>query len=137
MSSRKQELDLNNQIEYMKKLYPTYEIISDIGSGLNYKRQGFIKILDYIIEGKLEILVVGYRDRLVRFGFEQYEYLIKKYSNGKILILNDNKVSSPLEEISQDILSIMNIYVAKINGLRKYRTEIKNDLSLLSNSSKK
>ena len=119
--SNKQKKDLERQINMMKQKYPSYEIISDIGSGLNYNRKGFNQIIDYIINNKLEILVVAYKDRLVRFGFEMIENLIKKYSNGKIEILNKTKNKTPTEEITEDILSIMNIYVAKINGIRKYK----------------
>ena len=126
VSSKKQKHDLDNQIKYMKKLYPNHEIISDIGSGLNYKRKGFIKIVDNMIEGIVETLILAHRDRFVRFGFEQYEYIMEKYSNGKIIILNESLTQNPLEEISKDILSIMNVYVARINGLRKYKNKIKN-----------
>ena len=125
VSSKKQKHDLDNQIKYMKKLYPNHEIISDIGSGLNYKRKGFIKIVDNMIEGIVETLILAHRDRFVRFGFEQYEYIMEKYSNGKIIILNESLTQNPLEEISKDILSIMNVYVARINGLRKYKNKNK------------
>ena len=54
--------------------------------------------------------------------------MIKKYSNGDIIILNKKEEETPHEEISKDILSIMNVYVAKINGLRKYKQSIKEDL---------
>jgi putative resolvase len=64
LSSRKQREDLKNQIEVMKNKFPTYEIISDIGSGLNYNREGLKKIIDYAINGKLEILIIAYIDWL-------------------------------------------------------------------------
>ena len=54
----------------MKKKYPSYEIISDIGSGLNMNREGLKKIIDSGIKGEIEILIVAYKDRLVRFGYE-------------------------------------------------------------------
>jgi len=78
VSSRKQKDDLTNQIEVMKNKFPAYEIISDIGSGLNYNREGLRKIIDYAINGKLEILVVAYKDRLARIGYELIENLIKE-----------------------------------------------------------
>jgi len=86
VSSQKQKDDLKNQIEYMKKEYPYHEIISDIASGLNYERPGLKKILKYAIDGEIEELVIAYKDRLMRFGFELIEWLIKEKSNGKIKI---------------------------------------------------
>ena len=56
------------------------------------------------------------------------EFLINKYSNGKIIIINNDEEQTPTEELTKDIISIMNVYVAKINGLRKYKNQIKNDI---------
>ena len=71
------------------------------------------------IEGKIEEIVITYKDRLVRFGYELIEWLIEKYSNGKIKIINKKEEETTEEEITKDILQIMNVYVAKINGRRK------------------
>jgi predicted site-specific integrase-resolvase len=125
VSSPKQKDDLQRQINYMKINYPGYEIISDIGSGLNYKRSGLKKILQLAINGNVDEIVIAYKDRLTRFGYELIEWIIDIYSNGKITIINKKEEKTPLEEITKDILSIMNIYVAKINGLRKYKTAVK------------
>ena len=57
----------------MKKLYPKYEIIEDIGSGLNLNKRGIRKIINLSIQGKINNLVVAYKDRLTRFGFELIE----------------------------------------------------------------
>ena len=89
VSSRKQIEDLNRQIELMKITYPTYEIIKDIGSGLNYNRPGLLKIINYAMEGEIEEVIVAYKDRLTRFGYELIEYIIKEKSGGKITIINN------------------------------------------------
>jgi len=128
VSSNKQKNDLERQVKYMQEKFPTYEIIKDIGSGLNYKRKGLQLIIEKAINGEVEELIITYKDRLTRFGYELIEDLIKKYSNGKIIILNNSEEKTPMEELTKDILSIMNVYVAKINGLRKYKREIKNEL---------
>ena len=129
VSSKKQKDDLERQKEYMKNKYPTYEIISDIGSGLNFKRNGLNEIIDSAIKGEIEIVVVSYKDRLARFGYELVENLIKKYSNGEIKIENKKEEETPAEEISKDIVAIMNVYVAKMNGLRKYKKEIVDEVN--------
>lgn len=128
VSSRKQKGDLERQIEYMEKKYPTYEIISDIGSGLNFKRKGLQKIIDYGIKGEVNELVVAYKDRLCRFGYELVETIINKYSNGEIVVINKSEEKTPTEEVVKDIVSIMNVYVAKINGLRKYKKGMKSEI---------
>ena len=112
------------QINFMKIKYPENIIISEIGSGLNNNRAGFRKIIDYAIKDGINNLVVSYRDRLCRFGFELIEYIIKKYSNRKIIVLNKNKEVTIEEKLTEDILSIMNVYVAKINGIRSHKNHI-------------
>jgi putative resolvase len=125
VSSQKQKDDLLRQIEYMKQKYPNHEIISDIGSGLNMNRNGLLKIIDMGIKGEINELVIAYKDRLARFGYDMIENIIEKYSTGKIIIINNEMEKTPIEEVSDDIISIMNIYVAKINGLRKYKAKLK------------
>ena len=128
VSSAKQKEDLNRQIKFMEEKYSGYEIIKDIGSGINMKREGLNKIIDLAINGELGELVIAYKDRLARFGYEMIERIIKEYSNGKIIIINKSEEETPTEEITKDILSIMNVYVAKINGLRKYKSKIKKEI---------
>jgi predicted site-specific integrase-resolvase len=128
VSSNKQKEDLERQIEYMKEKYPENEIISDIGSGLNYERKGLKQIMEYAINGEINELVIAYKDRLTRFGYELIEWLIEKYSKGKIIIINKKEEETPEEEIVKDITTIMNVYVAKMNGLRKYAKEIKENI---------
>jgi len=98
-------------------------MIEDIGSGLNLNKRGIRKIIELAIEGKINKLVIAHKDRLVRFGYELIEDLIKKYSNGTIEIINEIKedIKKPEEELVNDVLQIMNVYVAKMNGLRRYK----------------
>ena len=96
-----------------------------MGSGLNLNKKGIKKIIKLAIAGKINELVVAYRDRLTRFGFELIEELINDYSKGKIIVLNEKDKIEPEEELVKDIMSIMNVYVAKMNGLRKYRLKEK------------
>ena len=112
----------------MKLNFPNYEIIYDIASGLNYNRKGLRLIINYAINNEINELIIAYKDRLTRFGFELIEWLIKEKSNDVIKILNNNEELTPNEEISRDIITIMNVYAAKINGLRKYKTSIKSEI---------
>jgi putative resolvase len=120
VSSANQKDDLERQIKYMKKRYPNHEIIKDIGSGIKMDRKGLNKILDLAIDGKIKEVVIAHKDRLARFGYDQIDRIIKKYSNGEIKIINKKNNVTLQEEIVEDVLQIMNVFVAKINGMRKY-----------------
>jgi len=118
-----QKDDLKRQKEYMIKKYPKYEIIEDIGSGINFNRRGLRRIIKLAISGHINKLVVAYKDRLTRFGFDLIEDLIKEYSDGVILVDNERKEKEPKEELVEDVLQILNVYTAKLNGLRKSKGE--------------
>jgi putative resolvase len=123
VSSLSQSDDLKRQKEMMKNKYPDYEIIEDIGSGLNLNKRGIKRIIKLGIEGKINEVVVAYRDRLTRFGYELIEEIIKDYSDGKITILSETEKLEPEEELVKDVMAIMNVYVAKMNGLRNYKNK--------------
>jgi len=123
VSTQNQKDDLERQKLLMKTKYPNYIIIEDIGSGLNLNKRGINKIIHLGINGKINEVVVAYKDRLTRFGFELIEEIISKYSNGKIIILNKTEQISQEEELVKDIMAIMNVYVAKMNGLRRYKNK--------------
>jgi len=125
VSSQKQKEDLTRQITMMKRLYPGYEIITDIGSGLNFERPGLKKIIDYAIKGEIDKIVVAYKDRLARIGYELIENIIKDYSKSEIEIINKEEEETPEEEVTKDIITIMNVYTSKINKKRKYNKKVR------------
>ena len=115
------------QRSQMVKRYPNHILIEDIGSGLNLNKRGIKKIIKLAISGKVNELVVAYRDRLTRFGYELIEELIEEYSNGKIIVMNEEEKMEPEEELVKDVMALMNVYVAKMNGLRKYKLNKENE----------
>jgi predicted site-specific integrase-resolvase len=123
VSSSSQKDDLERQKDLMKLKYNDYILIEDVGSGLNLNKRGINKIIHLAIKGKINEIVIAYKDRLTRFGFELIEDIVKKYSNGKITILNKRQTNDPHEELVKDVMAIMNIYVAKMNGLRRYKNK--------------
>ena len=120
VSTSSQKDDLESQIKLMEEKYPDYEIIKDIGSGLNFKRKGLHKIIKMSINNEIEEIVLAYKDRLCRFGYELIEMLVKDYSNGTITILN-SCTESLQEELTKDLVSIINVFSAKLNGMRTYK----------------
>lgn len=125
VSSMGQKDDLERQKKLIREKYPDHLMIQDIGSGINLNKKGILKIIELGIEGKIDELVIAYKDRLVRYGYELVEHIIKKYSGGKIVIMNEKDDLEPEEELAFDVLQIMNVFVAKMNGLRKYKKKDK------------
>jgi len=122
VSSYSQKIELKNQIEYMKDKYPNHEILSDIGSGINFNRNNLNKIINYGIKNELEELVIAYKDRLCRIGYELIENILKEYSNTKIIIEKDEN-KSPEEELTNDLIEIITVFSSKLNGMRSYKTK--------------
>ena len=121
VSSKHQRDDLLRQKELLMSQYPDYDLIQDIGSGINLTKKNLLKIIDWAIAGKIETLVIAYKDRLARFGYDLIEYFIKEYSNGEIIIMNQGENLEPEEELAKDVLQVMTVFVAKANGRRKYK----------------
>lgn len=128
VSSRKQRAVLERQVAYMRELYPAAEIVRDIGSGRNYKRKGFRALVDRCLGGDKFQLVIAHRDRLCRFGIELIAYMVEQ--NGGELVVLDETVHSPAEELTADLLNILHVFSCRMHGLRRYRTEIKEDPNL-------
>ena len=90
----------------------------DIGSGLNWKRPGLETLLERIYQEGISEIVVAYKDRLCRFGFELFEWICQKH-NTKILVLNHvSETEDRTKELAEDLFSIVTVFVAKNNGLR-------------------
>jgi len=105
VSTYDQKEDLFRQVKYLKNKYPNHEVITDIGSGINFKRKGLLKLLDLAIENKLDGVVITYKDRLCRIGYDLIEYILKTYSNTKIIFENiENK--SPQQQITEDLMKL-------------------------------
>ena len=135
VSSRKQRADLKRQVAYMRELYPvSAESVRDIGSGRNYKRKGFRTVVDRCLRGDKCQLVIAHRDRLCRFGIECLQYMVEQ--NGGELVVLDQSVHSPPEELSADLLNILHVFSCSMHGLRRYRSEIKEDKSLADTGTK-
>jgi putative resolvase len=136
VSSRGQKADLDRQIAKLLELYPSAELITDIASGLNFKRKGLRSILEAVRTGNVGSIVVAHKDRLARFGFELIEWLCQ-LDGAKIVVLNQDCWAgdprsnlSPEREMVEDILAIVHVFSGRLYGLRKYKTKIKEDPDL-------
>ena len=124
VSSGKQKDDLERQRTFMLDRFPDNEVIADIGSGVNWKRKGLLAILDQANRGNVKEVVVASRDRLCRFAFELLEYILKQ--RGVQLTVLDSKDASAEEELSDDLLSIVQIFCCRKNGKRRYASRSQN-----------
>ena len=130
VSNQNQKDDLKNQVEFLKtyanaKGYIVSNIITDIGSGLDYNRKGFNSIL---YSEKKQKILISYKDRFVRFGYSWFDNFLK--SKGSEIIVVNNQTLSPQQELVEDLISIIQIFSCRIYGLRKYKQKIKNDEEL-------
>lgn len=132
VSSKKESDDLERQVDnlktYIESKYSSYEIITDIGSGINYKKPGLKKLIDLVNKKQVDIIVVLYKDRLLRFGFELVEYF-SKINNVSIEVLDRvNKTQD--EELVEDLIQIITVFSCRLQGKKKTKTkEILEELS--------
>ena len=125
VSSKKESDDLERQVDnlrtYIESKYSSYEIITDIGSGINYKKPGLKKLIDLVNKKQVDIIVVLYKDRLLRFGFELVEYF-SKINNVSIEVLDRvNKTQD--EELVEDLIQIITVFSCRLQGKRKAKTK--------------
>ena len=125
VSTPKQKADLENQIQMLKQFcfsngYCISRVFTDIARGISFeKRKDFFKMLDDVIAGKVERIVITYKDRLSRVGFELFYHLFKKY-NCEIIFMSEvgsEKLDS--EEIFEEIISLLHCYSMKLYSKRK------------------
>ena len=134
VSTRSQKDDLDRQVENLKsyaisKGY-SFEIITDIGSGINYMKQGLKQLIQKINNKEISKIVILYKDRLIRFGFELIEYLCE-LNNISIEII-DNTTISTKTELTNDLIQIITIFANSLYGPKSKKTlrliqEVKTD----------
>lgn len=123
-----QKADLKNQVKALEAYCQAHAItvtewVQDIGSGLNYKRKGFNRVMEMIELGQVRRLVLAHRDRLVRFGYSYFEAFCARH-NCDVVIMNDDTLS-PEQEMVQDLIAITTVFSARLHGLRSYKRGIK------------
>lgn len=128
VSSHSQKLDLAQQAEFLKSRYPKAELITEVGSGLNFKRKKFLAILERVLSGDVRMVIVAHRDRLCRFGFDLVSWFASR-SKCEILVLNQTNLS-PEREMVEDVLAIIHVFSSRLYGLRKYKQSIQADPEL-------
>jgi putative resolvase len=122
VSSKKQLADLNRQVNllesYLINKNKPFKILTDIGSGINYNKDGLNYLIKMINNKEIDILYILYKDRLIRFGYELIEFFCK-INDTNIEIINKT-IENNENELINDILNIIHIYSCKLNGKRSF-----------------
>lgn len=120
ISSNKQKDDLERQIEHVKTYMIArgyqFDIIQDIGSGINYNKKGLSQLIDKITNGEIDKVVILYKDRLIRFGYELIEKLCNKY--GTEIEIIDNTENTGEQELVEDLIQIVTVFSCRLQGER-------------------
>lgn len=130
VSTKNQKDDLENQVSFLRQFCNARGIIVDqcieeYGSGLNYNRKKWNKLLDEVMEQKIKTIIITHKDRFIRFGYDWFEKFCMKFHT-TIVIVNNEELS-PQEELVQDIVSILHVFSCRLYGLRKYKKQIERD----------
>lgn len=125
VSSQKQKEALNRQIEnvktYMYAKGYQFSIISDIGSGINYQNKGLNKLVNMVLNEEVSKIVILYKDRLVRFGYELIDNICQ--SKGVDIEIIDNTERTDEEEMVEDLIQIITVFSCKLQGKRSKKTK--------------
>ena len=125
VSSAKQKEELERQVENVKTYLITkgyqFKIISDIGSGINYDRKGLNQLIQMILQDEVSKVVVLYKDRLVRFGFELIENICE-FKSVDIEVI-DSTEKSEEQEVVEDLVQIITVFSCRLQGKRAKKTK--------------
>ncbi len=138
VATSKQKPDLENQIDMLKQFcyvngYRISRVYSDVASGISFeKRKEFFLMLDEILTGRVERVVISYKDRLSRVGYELFFHLFKKYHCDIVVMSEVGSTKLDSEEIFEEIVSLLHCYSMKLYSKRKINNikEVLNDNSL-------
>ena len=139
VSTPNQKNSLENQEEYLRSYTNAKgvildEVFTDIGSGINYNRKNFNKILELVEAGEVLEIYVTYKDRFVRFGFDWFNTFCEKHGT-EIIVLNQPS-TSPEQEVVEDLLNIVTVFSARSHGLRTYKKQLEQNLNETHNKNK-
>ncbi len=125
VSSSDQKEDLKRQVENVTNYCIAngyqFRLIEDLGSGLNYKKKGLKELLLLIESREIERIVINYKDRLMRFGYEMLEDVCR-LNNVKIEVINHSEDKTYEEELVEDVLSIITVFSSRLYGSRSQKT---------------
>lgn len=126
VSSRDQKKDLDYQVnvvtKYCEKQDYRFKIITDLGSGMNYTKRGLQQLLHLVCQDQCDRIVINYKDRLVRFGYELIETVCREH-NIQIEIINSTDDLDDKEELANDVVAVLTVFAARTYGKRSHKNK--------------
>ncbi|MBE9187986.1 IS607 family transposase [Microcoleus sp. LEGE 07076] len=126
VSSHDQKADLDRQDAvlsgYCQSFNWEYEVIRDLGSGMNYRKKGLTKLISTILDGEVARLVITHKDRLLRFGSELI-FSLCEYHEVEVVILNKKEDATFEEDLASDVLEIITVFSARLYGSRSSKNK--------------
>jgi putative resolvase len=122
-TTRKDDLERQKQLihSYAKdKGYGEVQILGDVGSGLNENRKGFLRLLEMVAERKVSKVIVAYKDRLTRFGFETLRKMFQAFGTEIEVIYSEEKAQ---DELVEDLITVVSHFAGKLYGMRSHKYE--------------
>jgi len=125
VSSSDQRKDLERQIEYLTqycsaKGYKVVDVLSDIASELKANRRGLLRLFNHVVNRQVDVVVITYKNRLTRFGFEYLEYFFRQYGV-RIEVVYGEEPKDAYQELVEDLLAIVTSFAGKLYGMRSYK----------------
>lgn len=126
VSSSDQKKDLERQKTVLEMYCAAqgwnFEFISDLGSGMNYQKKGLQSLLEKLLNGKIERLVITHKDRLLRFGAELI-FSVCEMKGVEVVIINKGEETSFEEDLAKDVLEIITVFSARLYGSRSKKNQ--------------
>jgi len=128
VSSNDQKSDLERQIQYLteycaSKGYKVIDVLSDVASGLKTDRRSLLKLFDYVVNKQVDMVVVTYRDRLTRFGFEYLEFFFKQYGV-RIEVVFGEEPKDAYQELVEDLIEVITSFADKLYGMKSRKKKL-------------
>ena len=134
-NKQKNRGDLDRQIDYITREIiarnpKNLKVFSEVGSGLNDDRKELRKLLDMVMNDKVDRIFILYKDRLTRFGFNYLEQICNKFGTKIIVVSEEIHENSIQEELAEDIISIVHSFSGELYGMRnKIKEKLDKELS--------
>lgn len=128
VSKNKQKKDLENQVQLLKEFcfsngWRIERVYQDVASGISFeKRKQFFEMLDLILDRQVKRVVISYKDRLSRVGFELFKYLFRRFDTEIVVMSEVGSAKLDSEEIFEEIVSLLHCYSMKMYSKRKNKT---------------
>jgi excisionase family DNA binding protein len=125
VSSTDQKSDLEKQVQYLTQYcssrgYRVVDVLNDVASGLKTDRRGLLKLFNYVVNRQVDVVVVTYRDRLTRFGFEYLEHFFNQYGV-RVEVVFGEEFKDAYQELVEDLIEIVTSFAEKLYGMRSHK----------------